>query len=163
MDLSPTVRSRLMLQGFNCDADPGIADSARWLRFTPTLSALSIIAGTALRSPAVLWTFALIVAVGAGGWNLFDALFDGVVRHWVRAPPLPANPPPRRFAMAVAAAWSVAAGWLMAAGLIRTGVAAGGALAVAGVLVATTHFCLGSWMYRIVAGPRRATGVTSDS
>jgi hypothetical protein len=141
-----------MMQGFACDTDPRVADSARWLRFTPTLSAVTIITGTALRSPAVLWSFALIAALGASGWNLFDALFNGVVRHWLHAPALPPNPPPRRFAMGIAAVWSAAAGGLLGAGLPAAGVAAGGALAVAGTLVATTHFCLGSWMYRRVRG-----------
>ena|SRR5579859_8432 len=152
MAVTESVRSRLMLQGFACDSDPRVADSVRWLRFTPALSAMSIIAGTALRSPTVLWGFAFIAAVGAAGWNLFDAVFNGIVRHWVHAPPLPPNPAPRRFAMAVAAVWSAGAGALMAAGLTWAGVAAGGALAVAGALVATTHFCLGSWMYRFVGG-----------
>ena len=142
------VRSRLMLQGFACETDPRIAASARWLRFTPALSTLCIITGTALRSPAVLWGFAIIAAIGAAGWNVFDALFNALVRHWVHADRLPPNPAPRRFAMAVAAVWSAAAGWLMTIGSGWVGVAAGCALAVAGATVAITHFCLGSWMYR---------------
>jgi hypothetical protein len=150
MARSDVVRSRLMLQGFACDSDPRVGASARWLRFTPALSTLCIITGTALRSPTVLWSFAIIAAIGAAGWNVFDELFNVLVRHWVGAARLPPNPAPRRFAMAVAAVWSAAAGWLMTIGLGWAGVAAGGALAVAGATVATTHFCLGSWMYRLV-------------
>lgn len=152
MNMAQTLRSRLMLQGFDCDSDPRVAASARWLRFTPTLSALSILSGTVLRSPPVLWGFALVAAVGAVRWNLFDVIFNGIVRHWVHAPTLPPNPAPRRFAMAVAAVWSAGAGALMAEGMTVAGVVAGGALAAAGALVATTHFCLGSWMYRILGG-----------
>ena len=144
------VRSRLMLQGFACDTDPRVVASARWLRFTPALSTLCIITGTALRSPTVLWSFAMIAAIGAAGWNVFDELFNVLVRHWVGAARLPPNPAPRRFAMGVAAVWSAAAGWLMTIGLGWVGVAAGSALAVAGATVAITHFCLGSWLYRLL-------------
>jgi len=142
-------RSRLELQGFACDADTRILAAARWLRFTPTLSTLSILAGTALQSPLVLWTFALIATLGAAGWHPFDALFNVLVRRLVHAPSLPPNPPPRRFAMAVAAIWSAGAAWLMSAGWIWTGILAGSALALAGAIVATTHFCLGSWMFHM--------------
>ncbi len=147
MAIPEGARSRLLLQGFACDADPRVAAAAPWLRFTPALSTLCIIAGTVLRSPAVLWSFAIVAAVGAAGWHLFDQLFDTLVRHWVGAPRLPPNPAPRRFAMAVAAAWSAVAGWLMTTGSLWMGVAAGGALAAAGATVAITHFCLGSWLY----------------
>ncbi|HVH66395.1 MAG TPA: DUF4395 family protein [Gemmatimonadales bacterium] len=148
MTTTEAIRSRLQLQGFDCDSDPRVLAGARWLRFTPTLSTVCIIAGTALRSPIVLWSFALVTMVGAAGWHLFDALFNVFVRRWAQAPPLGPNPAPRRFAMAVAAVWSATASGLMSAGFVRTGVVAGGALAVAGAIVATTHFCLGSWMYR---------------
>lgn len=144
------VRLRLMLQGFACDTDPRVAESARWLRFTPALCTLCIIAGTALRSPTVLWSFAILAAIGAAGWSVFDELFNALVRHWVRAERLLPSPAPRRFAMAVAAVWSAGAGWLMTIGLGWAGVAAGSALAVAGATVATTHFCLGSWLYHLL-------------
>ena len=150
MAITEAVRSRLILQGFACNTDPRVAATAQWLRFTPALSTLCIIAGTALRSPAVLWGFAIIAAIGAAGWNIFDQLFNALVRHRVRAPRLPPNPAPRRFAMAVAATWSAGAGWLMSAGQGWAGVAAGAALAVAGATVATTHFCLGSWLYHLL-------------
>ena len=150
MTVSEAVRRRLMLQGFACDTDPNVASAASWLRFTPALSTLCILTGTGLRSPVILWTFALVAAVGAAGWHAFDQIFNTVVRRWVQAPALPPNPPPRRFAMAVAAVWSGAAGLLIALGLGWAGVAAGALLAGAGIAVATTHFCLGSWLYRLL-------------
>lgn len=148
--MSPMTRWRLNLQGFACDSDPRIMASTRWLRFTPALSTLCIIAGTVLRSPAILLGFALVAAGGAAGWNAFDALFNVWIRRWVQAERLPPNPAPRRFAMVVAAIWSTGAAWLMAAGWVGIGVAAGSVLAVAALTVATTHFCLGSWLYRLL-------------
>lgn len=148
--MSPTTRWRLNLQGFACDSDPRVAASTRSLRFTPALSTLCIVAGTVLRSPAILFGYAVIAGGGAAGWHSFDALFNGWIRRWVQAERLPANPAPRRFAMAVAAIWSAGTAWLMATGQVWVGVAAGSVLAVAGLTVATTHFCLGSWLYRIL-------------
>jgi len=116
MAIPEAVRLRLALQGFACDRDARVGAAAPWLRFTPALSTLCIITGTVLRSPAVLWAFAIIAAIGAAGWHVFDQLFNTLVRRWVHAARLPPNPAPRRFAMAVAAAWSAAAGWLMSAG-----------------------------------------------
>jgi len=146
------IRSRLKLQGFPCDSDPRIVAAARWLRFTPILNTVCIIVGTAFRSPLLLWGFAIITVIGAAGWHPFDALFNGFVRRWLDVPSLPPNPVPRRFAMAVAAVWIAGAAWLMSAGFIWAGVAAGSALALAGAIVATTHFCLGSWIYQMFWG-----------
>jgi len=146
--MTEAVRRRLMLQGFACDSDPSVASAAAWLRFTPALSTLCIITGTVLPSPVILWAFAVLAGIGALGWHAFDQVFNAVIRGWVQAPALPPNPAPRRFAMAVAAVWSGAAGLLIALGLVWEGIAAGALLAGAGFTVATTHFCLGSWLYR---------------
>src|SRR5579859_5021356 len=124
--MKSATRQCLIMQGFACDSDPSIAGAAAWLRFTPVLSTLTIVTGTALRSPAILWAFAVVAALGASGWNPFDYVFDVAVRHLVGAAPLPANPLPRRFAMAVAAVWSALAGVLMALGMNWLGVIAGG-------------------------------------
>lgn len=50
--------------------------------------------------------------------------------------------------MVLAAAWSAATGALFAAGLDPIGYASGAALSLAGLTVAATHFCLGSWLFR---------------
>jgi hypothetical protein len=152
---SPT-RAHLLLQGFACDANPAILASSRWLRFTPALSTVAIVGGTLLRSPAVLLAFTACAAIGAAGWHPFDALFNHVVRHVVGAEPLPPNPAPRRFAMAVASVWAAGTAWLYSAGFATAGLVAGLALGVAAVLVSTTHFCIGSLIYRMIWGPRGA-------
>ena len=155
MQLRPAVRERLMLQGFACDIDPAVGKAAAWLRFTPAVSTMWLITAVALRSAPALWIFAALAAAGAAGWHPFDQIFNRVIRHALGAPPLPSNPAPRRFAMALASAWSAAAGVLLAAGFTTAGVLAGGLLALAGAIVATTHFCLGSWLWRQLVRVRR--------
>jgi hypothetical protein len=155
MPRDDSLRSRLMLQGFACDADPGILRSARWLRITPTLSALWIIAATAERSTDAFWVFAIVAGAGAAGWHAFDALFNALGRRLVGADRLPRNPAPRRFAMILAAACAGIAGGLLRAGFVGWGVAMGVVIALAALLVATTHFCVGSWIYRYAVVPLR--------
>jgi hypothetical protein len=142
MTAATRTERNLALQGFS---DPSICSVQSGLRFTPSLSALWIAAGTALASPGVLLGFALVSAFGASQHrHPFDRLYGRVSR----SEPLPENPPPRRFAMALAAAWAGTSALLLATGHRSAGVAAGALLGAAGLTVATTHFCVGSWLYR---------------
>ncbi|AKV02638.1 hypothetical protein AKJ09_09301 [Labilithrix luteola] len=139
----------LDMQGFACETDASIAGVAPWLRLTPSLSTAWIVTGTALASPAVLFCFSLTSAFGASRReHPFDRLYNRGLRRITKTAPLPANPPPRRFAMGLAAAWAATAAALFATGHKRTGRIAGGLLGLAGATVASTHFCLGSFVYR---------------
>ena len=143
------TRSCLTMQGFACD-DPALGPVVPWLRWTPMLSTALILLGTVLRQPLVLWTFAALAFLGAAGWHPFDALFNYGVRYVLRVPRLPRNPVPRRFAMALAAAWAALTGVAFAAGWTRSGYLAGALLLVAAVTVSTTQFCFGSWLWRLL-------------
>lgn len=142
------------MQGFACDTDPAVAQVAPWLRLTPAVTFVWIVTALVLRSASALWIFAGLAALGAGGLHLLDQTVNVVLRAR-GAPTLPANPAPRRFAMALAAGMSAASGLLIARGYTTAGVLLGSVLAVAALLVATTHFCLGSWMW---AQLRRGVG-----
>lgn len=158
MPLSSMTRSCLTLQGFACDI-PAFGPIAPWLRWTPVLSTIVILFGTVLQQPYILWAFAVIAFVGAAGWNAFDALFNYGVRFALKLPRLPPNPAPRRFAMGLAAAWAAVTGVLFAAGWTRSGLVAGILLLIAAVTVATTQFCVGSLVWRLLH--RRSTGAAS--
>jgi hypothetical protein len=135
----------LAIQGFS---GPTVRRPRAGLRFTPSMSTLWIGLGTALASPAVLLGFSLVSAFAASQRkHPFDRLYGQIARAAKRKP-LPENPPPRRFAMALAAAWAGSSAILMATGHRSAGVVAGALLTAAGLTVATTHFCLGSWLYR---------------
>lgn len=139
----------LEMQGFALGADPSIRRVQPWLRLTPSLSTLWIAAGTALASPALLAGFALVSAFGASRpEHPFDRLYERWIRGRVGGERLPHNPPPRRFAMALASAWAMTAALLFGTGHRRAGRVAGGLLTAAGATVATTHVCVGSWIYR---------------
>jgi hypothetical protein len=147
----------LAMQGFPVGTDPSIRRVEPWLRLTPSLSTLWIASGTALASPAMLAGFSLVSAFGASRHkHPFDRLYEIGIRRLAKSEPLPDNPPPRRFAMALAAVWAASAAALLATEHRRAGRIAGGLLGVAGATVALTHFCVGSWVYRQLARLRRA-------
>jgi hypothetical protein len=143
---SETLADRgLAMQGFPVSSDPSICKMRTELRFTPSLSTLWIAAGTALASPAVLLGFSLVSAFGASQRrHPFDRLYS----RMSGSTSLPENPPPRRFAMGLAAAWAATSALLFATGHRSMGIGAGALLTTAGAVVATTHFCVGSWIYR---------------
>jgi hypothetical protein len=158
----------LAIQGFPIRSEPSLGSLAPWLRLTPSLSALWIVTGTALASPALLLAFAAVSAFGASQRkHPFDLLYNRGLRPLVGSAPLPDNPPPRRFAMGLAAAWAAASAALFASGHRRAGYVAGSLLGVAGTTVATTHFCLGSWIYRqlgrIISGAADPTSRSCSS
>jgi hypothetical protein len=144
--LTEKLRARLATQGYACDLEL-VGQLAPWLRWTPALSALWIAAGTTAKAPTILWSFSLCAAAGAAGWHPLDALFNNGVRHVFSLPRLPSNPPPRRFAMAMAAIWSAATGLLFHKGLDTAGMVAGGLMIMAALTVATTQFCFGAWVW----------------
>jgi Domain of unknown function (DUF4395) len=149
MELTAGERG-LAMQGFAVATDPAIRRVAPWLRVTPSVSAVWLATGTALGSPPLLFGFAAVSAFGASRHrHPFDHLY--AIAH--RRERLPDNPPPRRFAMGLAAAWAAAAAALLASGHRRAGRVAGGLLVGAAATVATTNFCLGSWIYRQLIAP----------
>ena len=170
MTYATRCERNLAMQGFAIDADGSIHRVERWLRLTPSLSSLWIATGTALASPAMLLAFAAVSALGASRReHPFDRLYDRFIRPLARSERLPENPPPRRFAMALASAWAATAALLFATGRRRTGRVAGALLAGAGATVATTHFCLGSWTYHQLvdrvspASPARRRGAAGSA
>jgi hypothetical protein len=120
-----------------------------WLRASPALSTAWIAGATAAGSPAALLMFSTISAPGASRrTHPFDYALNRIRRHTSAGADLPANPPPRRFAMLLAAAWAATTAGLFASGRKRAGYISGALLTTAGLTVATTHFCLGSWIYQ---------------
>jgi hypothetical protein len=158
MSLSPVIRRRLEIQGFACTDDPGFTSIVPWLRFTPALCTVLIGLGTVLASPAILWTLALIAALGSAfPTHPFDLVYNYVVRRAIRTPPLPPNGTPRRFACGLAAVWLATTALAFGAGAVVAGYLLGGAITVVGAIVSTTHFCIPSLIYRLLTQRRPAT------
>ena len=153
MTISPTRRRLLDIQGFDGVDDATLARTQEWLRLSPALCAAIAAIGTALASPAILWGLGVIALAGAVlPLHPFDLIYNLGVRRLTGAPPLPHNGTPRRFACATAAVWLAATGAFFAAGYDIVGYVLGFALAAVAMLVATTHICIPSIIFRTACG-----------
>lgn len=142
------ILNRLSMQGFSCSVGSVIPEVQSWLRLTPTVSTIWITAGILWTSPVLLFTFAAVSAFGTlRESHPFDALYNYGIRAIIDAPPLPPNPIPRRFSMALAAGLSALVGVLFMMGAVFWGYLLGAVLFLAGMANILTHFCLGAWIY----------------
>lgn len=151
MELSPTLRRLLDIQGYGCETDETLAQTQLWLRFSPGLCATIAAIGTALASPAILWGLMVFAVLGAVlTFHPFDLIYNTGIRRLTRTPELPRNGAPRRFACALASAWLLATGALFQAGYDMAGYVLGGALVATAALITTTHICVPSILYRLL-------------
>jgi len=153
MAVSPTIRKRLEIQGF-CNLDDATLTTAEpWLRFTPALCAAIVAAGTVVSAEWVLFALVPIALLGAVlPFHTFDLIYNLGIRWITGTGSLPRNGPPRRFACAAGAVWTTAIAASFAWGPAVLGYALGGAFAATAALVATTHFCIPSLIYRSLFG-----------
>ncbi|HZP58262.1 MAG TPA: DUF4395 family protein [Dehalococcoidia bacterium] len=143
----------LDIQGFGEVDDATLARTQGWLRFAPALCALVAALGTALASPWTLWALAAIAAAGAAlPFHPFDLAYRAGVRRFSAGPPLPENRAPRRFACALASGWLVVTGALFTGGYDVAGYVLGASLVAVATLVATTHVCIPSIIFRTACG-----------
>lgn len=157
-DVSVFLRHNLDEQGF-----VGLDDAAKsrvaWpLRFTPAVCVALIVVGLALQSPIVLGAVAL---AGLSGVLLpramvVDLVYNHGVRHLFGAPPLPPTPMPRRFSYGISTVLLGASALSFQFGIPWLGFLFGGAVCLAGTVLTTTLWCLGSWLFRRMFSGRSA-------
>ncbi len=116
MGLAAWTDHNLATQGY-CLAPQEHRALAVGLRFTAGLCLTLVITGVALHSPALLAGLSVIAAIaGFSPRHSFDHLWNHGARHLLRAPTLPPNPPRRRHAFKLAAAWLLTVAVLFTAG-----------------------------------------------
>lgn len=163
--MSTSVRQRLEAQGFSGLDDAALREIGPWLRWSPALCTLVMLAGVALASPAILWALAATAFLGVWlPFHPFDLLYNHGARHLTGTRPLPHQGPQRRFACGIATVWLVATGWLFHTGATTLGYALGVPLILVAGLASVTHICIPSMIYNALvkphgAAPRVRTGV----
>jgi len=153
MAVSSAIRKRLEMQGF-CGLDDATLTTAEpWLRFTPALCAAVVATGTVLAAEWLLFALVPLAALGAVlPVHPFDLIYNLGLRHITGTGPLPPNGAPRRFACGIAAVWITVTAASFAWGPAAAGYVLGSAFTAVATLVATTHFCIPSFIYRTVFG-----------
>ncbi len=161
--LNASVKTNLNLQGFIELDEAAKARYASPLRFTPGLASILIVIGLVMQSPIWLGSMVLVALSGALLPNgmLIDLVYNLGVRHILHAPPLPPTPKPRQFSYLISAVFLAFSAVSFHYGLSVLGLIFGGLVFVAGTILTTTHWCLGSWYYRLIF--RRARVTLSDA
>lgn len=149
--ITPKVRGRLQMQGYACPNEQAFREVVPWTRFSPALCSTIGAVGTVLASPIILGALVPMAALGAVfPVHPFDLIYNHGIRHMIGTEPLPKNGAPRRFACAVATVWlgaTAAAFWMEA---MIVGYVLGTLFVAVSGLVATTHICIPSMVYRRV-------------
>lgn len=149
--LNESTKSNLDKQGFgNLDEDAKLCYA--WpLRFTPGMGTVLIVVGLTLQSPTFLGLGAIIPLSGAllPRGMILDLVYNLSVRHLFHGPALPTTPTPRRFSYLLSTVLLTGSALSFYYGLSTLGIMLGGAVALGGLVLTTTHWCLGSWIYRL--------------
>ena len=148
------TRSCIYQQGFTGLDDEQIRSLNTALRFTPAVCMLLMIIGLVVQSSVLLFLLAAI------GWSaaafpkghIFDRFYNGVIRPLVKTAVLPPNPAPRRFACGLGGTFAAGAAISFLTGLPWLAYVLGGFMVAASFTVATTHWCIASWVYELVVG-----------
>jgi len=148
--LNVSTKRNLNLQGFGQLNEEAKACYALPLRFTPAVASILILIGLLLQSPIWLGSMALVALSGALLPNgmLIDLIYNLGVRHIFHAPPLPSTPKPRQFSYLLSTVFLASSAVSFHYGLWVLGLVIGGLVFLAGTILSTTLWCLGSWYYR---------------
>jgi hypothetical protein len=162
--ISPFTDNNLNGQGFEYLGQEAKSRYALPLRFTPAVATTLIVIGLLLQSPIWLASMALVALSGAlfPRGMVIDLVYNFGVRHLFAAPPLPPTPKPRRFSYVLSAGSLAGSALSFAFGLPVLGFVLGGIVVIGATILTTTLWCLGSWIYRMVFGPRLRRRTAAD-
>src|ERR1035437_643888 len=150
--LNTFTKNNLIKQGFGKLDDDAKSRLALPLRFTPAVAITLIVIGLVLQSPIWLGAMALVALSGVlfPSGMLIDLVYNLAVRHLFGAPALPPTPTPRRFSYLLSMTWLAGSALCFYYGLPVWGFILGGVVVIAGTILTTTLWCLGSWWYRLI-------------
>ena len=150
--LNAFTKTNLNKQGFEKLDDEAKSSIVLPLRFTPGVAVTLIVIGLILQSPIWLGSMALVALSGVlfPRCMLIDLFYNLAVRHLFSAPALPSTPTPRRFSYLLSTIFLTGSALAFYYGLALLGFFLGVLVVVAGTVLTTTLWCLGSWWYRLI-------------
>jgi len=151
--LTPTIKRRLEIQGFNEVNHRVLEETAPWLRFAFGLCTVLAAVGTILASPPFLVGLAVFSAWGAASpVHPFDYIYNYGIRRFTGTGPLPKRGAPGRFACGLGTVWLLVTAGTFYGGMMLIGYILGGLLVLVAGLVSTIHYCIPSLIYRTIFG-----------
>jgi hypothetical protein len=161
--MRPSKVDFIRQQGFTTEGCQDGLYSA--LMFQPRVIAAVAISGVVLQS---LWVF---LALSTVLWwstlvpshNPFDAFFNNVMADPMRLAAMPAAPPPRRFAQAMAATFAMGIAMTLFVGASHVAWFIEGVFVAASMSVVVRRFCLPAYVYHLLWSRTPATPCPSPS
>jgi hypothetical protein len=141
-------------QGFGRMEDAACERQFSALMFQPRAIGVLVLAGLITQSAGLFLALAAVLLwnVVAPKWNLFDALYNVLIARPRGLPRLGPAPAPRRFAQGMSAAFMLGIGVSLLGGRVALAWIFEGFLVVALLSLLVGRFCLGSYIYHLVAG-----------
>ena len=161
--MRPSKVDFIRQQGFTTEGCQDGLYSA--LMFQPRVIAAVAISGVVLQS---LWVF---LALSTVLWwstlvpshNPIDAFFNNVMADPMRLAAMPAAPPPRRFAQAMAATFAMGIAMTLFVGASHVAWLIEGVFVAASMSVVVRRFCLPAYVYHLLWSRTPATPCPSPS
>jgi Domain of unknown function (DUF4395) len=122
------------------------------LMFQPRVIAGLVISGVVFQSPWLFLALSTVLYRGAlfPGRNLFDTFFNHVMADPKRLAAMPAAPPPRRFAQAVAGTFAMSIALTLFAGVSPAAWLLESVFVAGSMSVVTRRFCLPAYVLHLV-------------
>ncbi len=141
-------------QGFGRTEDAACERQFSALMFQPRAIGVLVLMGLIMQSAGLFLALAALLVwnVAAPRWNLFDALYNALIARPRGLPQLGPAPAPRRFAQGMSAAFMLGIGVSLVGGQMALAWVFEGFLVVALLSLLVGCFCLGSYIYHLVAG-----------
>ncbi len=151
---SPVVQNFMRQQGFAPEPADACNMHFAGLYFQPRIVFPLVILGILLQSPAVFLALSAVLWLNVivPRFNPFEQVYNRFVAARRGTPPLAPAPGPRRFAQAVAAAFTLAAGLCLIQGWSVASWVFQAFLVVAFSALLFGKFCLGAWVFHILRG-----------
>jgi hypothetical protein len=148
------VQNFMRQQGFAPEPADACNMHFAGLYFQPRIVFPLVMLGILLQSPAVFLTLSAVLWLNVivPRFNPFEQAYNRFVAARRGTPPLVPAPGPRRFAQAVAAAFTLAAGLCLIQGWNVASWVFQAFLVVAFSALLFGKFCLGAWVFHILRG-----------
>jgi len=143
------IQRRLQARGFrNLTLDQACSLEA-WMRFNPAMHALLFALSTLAGSSALMLVLAGLFLIGMlTAVHPFEWFYAAVIRPLEQSPELPVSPPRRRAVFALGMMCSLAVAVAFHTGFRPLGAALGVLMTASTVLLALTHICVPSLVFR---------------
>lgn len=149
--LTSSIHRRLHVRGFRSLTEEQARSIETWMRLNPAVHALLfMVCGFTGSAPGLIALAGFFLIGILSSVHPFELFYTEVIRPLEHAPEMPSSPPLRRAVFGIGLAGSLAAAWAFSTGFKTPGYLITGIMAASTALLALTHICVPSTVFRLV-------------